>query len=126
VKIIYIDNNEAIGRVFCQVASEVANVQCMAISDARKSVIHFIESETVPEFIFINCSLKDVPCRSLVEFIRKQEHLSKTKIVVIADYFTKRDLKNYTTIGVNHFSKSTGDTNELRKMLSGTFNVSSE
>jgi DNA-binding NarL/FixJ family response regulator len=117
VKILYIDNNEAVAMLFRQTANQHQHVECSTISESKRAVVNFIESTIAPEIIVISCGLKDIPCKTLIVFIRKQDQLRHSKIVVVGDYFTISEQRQYVRDGADQCMQLKPDARSISDFI---------
>lgn len=87
--------------MFRQVAAKFDHFKCSAINDSKKAVIGLIELTQPPDAIVIHCAVKDIACRALLEFIRKRDLLATTKVIVVGDYFSTREQRQFMSQGAS-------------------------
>lgn len=117
MKIVYIDNNDAIAGMFRQVARQYQYVSSLAITNGKTAITELLARENVPAVIVINDNLQGAGCRFLISFIRKQDHLQHTRLIVIANYLTPRQMKTYTSLGAQMCWHASINVESIRRLL---------
>ncbi|HEY0742358.1 MAG TPA: hypothetical protein VGD40_12880 [Chryseosolibacter sp.] len=117
MKIVYIDNNEAIGGMFKQVATQYRYVSSLTVTSGKMAVTQLLERNNVPAVIVINDNLQGATCKFLISFIRKQEHLQEVRLIVIANYLTPKQVRTYTNLGAQKCWHAAINVESIRALL---------
>lgn len=100
--IAYVDGNDSRAFVFCKAVAETKiDLQCLTIKSGKEAVVQLLNHPAVPDFIFIHCSISDVKCLSLMEFIKKHERLSSARVMVVNSHFSVHDKLRYSKAGAS-------------------------
>ena len=101
MKVIYIDNNQVRAAVFSNLAVEYGFIAFEIFDNAKKAILKFMEIIDPPAVIAIHCSVNDIACKALIEFIRSRENLNETKVLIISNHFTEKEKRQYIQAGAS-------------------------
>lgn len=118
---IYIDNNQVRAAVFGNLVAEHGFIALETFDNARKAILTLMEKVDPPAVIAIHCSVNDISCKALIEFIRSRENLNETKVLIISHHFTEKEKRQYIQAGASECIALDFNTDCLNSFIRNCF-----
>jgi hypothetical protein len=99
-------------------ASVREEVEVTVVDSGKLAVIQLLHNTF--DYVIVDCSVKDIKCTSIVDFIQKDNLVDSQKIFVIAFRFSPKELKDFQGRGV-HALTYTIDLKSLQDYFTNLF-----
>jgi CheY-like chemotaxis protein len=79
-------------------------IKIKSVENGKLAVIELMQRNKQIDYLIIDCSLKDIKCISIVDFILKDTITAAERIFVIAYKFSDKEISEFQERGVNYLT----------------------
>jgi hypothetical protein len=121
MKVLYIGTEGRLKQAISDAAEVTGKeVEVTVVENGKLAVIKLLHQARQTNFVIIDCSLKEVKCISLVDFILKDDLIPRENVFVIGFHFSQNEIREFQDRGIS-FIAYTIDLKSLREYFSRLF-----
>lgn len=101
MQVLYVGTETRVNRVILKaIEKSKKEITFETLASGKSAVTQLLDAEELPQIIFIDCDLKDIKCKTFIEFLRKHDRLKNTKIIAVSTHFSQFETRQFQKLGV--------------------------
>ncbi len=98
----YIDNDSVAGFNFYDIVKRsLPGVNCSLFTEGKIVIVQLLQVDVLPQLLFVTSQLQGLKCKNLLEFLKKDQRFENIKVVVLSQYFSKAEMKEFNDLNVH-------------------------
>lgn len=121
--IMFIDDDEDDRDLFRDSVKDIdADISCITMDDGKSALEYLAESESLPDYIFLDLSMPGYNGRKFLDKTRHYPKLTEIPVIIYTTSASLEEAEELRAMGAKHFLTKPTDPDEVYYMVSQVIN----